>query len=89
MGDDQILYTALIVCFLLIVVSFKYNRKFGMVNMILFCLWGSVLYYHLLFDSSGGAGLVWWFFMLVFCGVQMLVLLLYFIIRTIRKRLQK
>lgn len=58
MGDEQILYTALIVCFLLIVVSFKYNRKFGMVNIILFCLWGSGLYYHLLFDSSGGAGLV-------------------------------
>lgn len=77
MSDNQLLYTASIVCFLLIMVSFRHSRKFGVINMILFCLYNSILYYHLIFDSSGGAGLVWWFFLLVLSGFQMLIVRIY------------
>jgi hypothetical protein len=91
MNDNQLLYTVSIVCFLLIILTFWRNRKFGGVNMILFCLYNSILYYHLVYDSSGGAGLVWWVFLLVLSGCHMLVLLIYFVIITIIKdnRLRK
>ena len=91
MNDNLLLYTVSIVCFLVIILTFWHNRKFGAVNMILFCLYNSVLYYHLVYDSSGGAGLVWWFFLLVLSGCHMLVLLIYFVITTIIKdnRLRK
>jgi len=85
MSDNQLLYTASIVCFLLIMVSFRHSRKFGVINMILFCLYNSILYYQLIFDSSGGTGLVWWFFLLFISGGHMLALLIYFVIITIIK----
>ncbi|RLJ32209.1 hypothetical protein CLU97_1657 [Chryseobacterium sp. 7] len=86
MSDNQLLYTASIVCLLLIIVSFKHNKKFGIVNMILFCMYNSVLYYHFIFDSSGGAGLVWWFFLLVLSAFQMLIVLIYLGVRAFQKR---
>ncbi len=81
MDDKQLLYTTSIVCFLIIILSFKHNKKFGTVNVVLFCLYNSVLYYHFIFDSSGGAGLVWWFFLLALSAFQMLIILIYFVIR--------
>jgi len=91
MNDNQLLYTVSIVCFLVIIVTFWHNRKFGGFNMILFCLYNSVLYYHLIYNSSGGTGLVWWFFLLVLSGCHMLGLLIYFVVITIikDKRLRK
>jgi hypothetical protein len=91
MNDNQLLYLASIVCFFLIILTFRHSRKFGGVNMLLFCLYNSILYYHLIYDSSGGAGLVWWFCLLVVSGCHMLALLIYFVITTIIKdnRLRK
>lgn len=91
MTDNQLLYLASIVCFFLIIVTFRHSRIFGGINMILFCLYNSILYYHLIYDSSGGTGLVWWFYLLVLSGCHMLALLIYFVIKTIIKdnRLRK
>jgi len=91
MNDNLLLYTVSIVCFLVIILTFWHKRKFGGVNMILFCLYNSVLYYHLVYDGSGGQGLVWWFFLLVLSGCHMLAILIYFIIITLIKdnRLRK
>ncbi|EFK35185.1 Uncharacterised protein [Chryseobacterium gleum] len=89
MNDNQLLYAASIVCFLLIMITFRHSWKFGTFNMMLFCLYNLILYYHLLFDSSGGAGLVWWFLLLVVPGLHMLALLIYFVIITIIKDSRK
>lgn len=89
MNENQLLYTVSIVCLLFMIISFRHNWKFGSVNMILFCLYNSILYYHFIYDSNGGAGLVWWFFLLVVSGVHMLVLLVYFVTITIIKDSRK
>ncbi len=81
MNDNQLLYTTSIICFLLIILTLRHYKKFGIVNVILFCLYNSVLYYHFIFDSSGGAGLVWWFFLMVLSAFQMLIILIYFVVR--------
>ena len=73
MSDTQILYVSSIICFILIICSFKFSKLFATVNLIMFCLYSVYLYYNLFYNSSDGASLAWWFYAIFFTVLQILI----------------
>lgn len=85
MTDNQILYTATIICFILILLSFKFNKQFGIINLIVFLLYSIRMYYGLFYQSKYGTALTWWFYLVILTGLQFLIVGIYLIVKLIRK----
>jgi hypothetical protein len=77
MSDNQVLYIASIICFLFILVSFKFSKQFAIVNLILFFLYSTILYYNLVYNSAYGSGLVWWSYAILLTVLQILIVGIY------------
>ncbi len=74
MSDSIILYTATICCFLLAILVYRYNKRFGLLNILCFIGYNVILYYLLFFHASGGSLFLWWFYLVIITTVQILIL---------------
>ncbi len=86
MNDNQLVYAVSIICLLFIIVSFKVNRLFGVINSVVFLLYSTFLYYNLFFKSGGGMSLVWWFYLLLVMGIHMLSVGIFFLIKLLKTK---
>jgi len=81
MSEEQFLYMSSAVCFIMILLSFRYRKQFAIINLVLFFIYSPLLYYNLFFNSAYGASLVWWSYLLFFTLLQVLVVCIYLGIR--------
>lgn len=77
MSDNQMLYISSVVCFVLILVSFRYGKQFAAVNLVVFCIYNLFLYYNLFFKGDGGSGFLWWFYLIILTVLQLLIVGIY------------
>lgn len=74
MTDNQVLYISTIICFVLIMASFKYKKQFARINMVLFLLYNVILYSSLFFGGDYGSSFLWWFYLMIITALQILIL---------------
>jgi len=86
MSDNQILYISSIICFLLIIVSFRFNRPFGMINLIGYILYNLFLYCNFFYENEGGSGFLWWFYLIILTALQIVVLGIYIGIKFFKRQ---
>jgi hypothetical protein len=84
-SDNQILYISSVVCLVLILLSFKFNKQIGVINLIVFLFYNALLYYNLIYKSDGGSGFLWWFYLIILTVVQILILCIYIGIKYFKK----
>lgn len=84
-SDNQILYISSVLCLILILVSFKFSRQVGVINLVLFSLYNTILYYNLIYKSDGGSGFLWWFYLVILTVIQILILGIYIGIKYFKK----
>ena len=77
--EDLIVYISSLVVFLSILISYRKNIKYGIINTAIFIIYSVVLYYYLFFMSSGGSSLLWLFYIIIFNIVHFIILLIYLI----------
>lgn len=85
MSDNELLYSSSVICLMLIIVSFRFNRQFGIINIIFFCLYNLLLYYNLFYKNDGGSGFSWWFYLIILTVIQILVIIIYLGIKLFTK----
>lgn len=85
MSDNQILYISSILCFLLIFISFKYNKQFAFTNAIMFVLYSVIFYYCLFNNGQGGSSFLWWFYLIIATSLQILIVVIYLGIKFFKK----
>ena len=85
MSDNQILCISSILCFVLIVLSSKHNKQFFLINIGLFILYSSVLYYKLFYQSKEGSALLWFFYLLSITVVQIIVIGIYLLTKFFKR----
>jgi hypothetical protein len=88
MNDILIVYFGWALCLVFILWLFKFNKQLAVINLTLFFIYNSVLYYNLLYNSAGGTALVWWFYLLVFTAVHILVISVYLAVKYFTKSIQ-
>ncbi len=86
MTEYQIAYAGSLVCFLLIIYLFQYNRKYALIHLISFGVYSIFLYYGLEYKSEGGSGLVWWFYLIVLTSIQTIILATHIIIKLFKNK---
>lgn len=79
MEDIFFLYLSSAICFILILILYKYNKSFFVKNITFFSLYSSILYYNLFFNSKWGASLLWLFYLLILNLIHILVIGFYII----------
>ena len=85
-SDNQILYISSVVCLILLLLSFKFSRQFGVINFVVFILYNAILYFNLIYKSEGGSGFLWWFYLIILTVVQILILGIYIGIKYFKKK---
>jgi hypothetical protein len=86
MTDNQLLFSSSLLCLILIIISFKFNKLFGIISLIIFVIYSSYLYYSLIYKSQYGSALVWWFYLLIITAIQIIISGTYIIIKLIKNR---
>lgn len=84
-SDNQILYISSVLCLILILISFKFSRQVGIINLVVFSLYNAILYYNLIYKSDGGSGFLWWFYLVILTVIQILILGIYIGIKYFKK----
>jgi len=84
-SDNQILYISSAVCLILILLSFKFSKQVGVINLVVFILYNAILYYNLTYKSEGGSGFLWWFYLIILTIAQILILGIYIGIKYFKK----
>jgi len=85
MSDNQILYISSVLCFLLVLLSFKYNRQFAMINGVVFIVYNALLYYCLFYKGQGGSSFLWWFYLLIATILQILIVGYFLVVNFFKK----
>ncbi len=85
MNDNQFLYISTILCLILILLSFKFSKQAGFLNLVIFSFYTILLYYNLLYKGDGGSSLLWWFYLIILTLLQSLILGIYISIRYFKK----
>ncbi len=73
MSDLQIEILSSVLCFLAILFSLKYSRRFALLNGIAFLLYTIQIYYGLAYKSQEGTGLVWEFLLVLLSAIQIII----------------
>ncbi len=84
--DELIMYSSSILLFVLIAVSFRFKKLFGIINGCIFAVYTAFFLYGLNYLSAGGVALVWWFFLLVFTWAHSIIVGIYLIVKSIKKK---
>lgn len=84
-AENIIMYSSSVLLFALILISYKFSRRFGLVNTIVFILYNSFLYYLFIFRGSGGSSLLWLFYLAILTSVQLLIVLIFVMRRWVKK----
>lgn len=85
MSDNQLLYLSSFLCIILIFISYKYNKQFAIISLIVFVLYSIYLYYGLKFKSEYGSALLWLFYLQLMTIIQIVISAIYIIVKLIRK----
>lgn len=84
--EDYIAYFFSTLCLLLILYSSRYNKKFALLNIIVWICYTSYLYYGFYFNSEYGGALAWWFYLTSISILQTIVLIGYMIMKRVKDR---
>jgi hypothetical protein len=85
MSDNQILYISSVVCLFLVLLSFRFSKQVGIINLVVFLLYNAILYHNLIYKSDGGSGFLWWLYLIILTIVQILILVIYIGIKYFKK----
>lgn len=85
MNDNQMLYISSTLCFILILISFRYGSWFAIINLTVFCTYSLFFYYNLYFNNSGGSGFLWWFYLAITTCLELLIVGIYLGIKLLKK----
>jgi hypothetical protein len=65
MSDNQLLQLSAILCIISILFSYRFNKLFAIINLVIYCLFSAFFYYKLFYFGQGGGSLLWWFYLVV------------------------
>ena len=88
MSENQIAYILSSICLILIILSYKTNKKFTVINLILFLIYNA-FFYNILFNSTGGVGLYGIVGLLLFLPIHILILIIFLIKNLVKKKFSK
>jgi len=77
MNDNNILYSCSILLFFVILICFKVNKNIAYLNLVIFLLYSSFLYYGFFFKSTDGTALAWWFYLAIITALQLIAVVIY------------
>lgn len=85
-SDNQALFAITAICIILILLSFKINRRFAIINLAGFCIYSMPLYYNLFYRNQGGSGFLWWLYLILITVLQLVVVAFYLCSQLIRNK---
>lgn len=85
MSDNQILYVSAVLCFTLILLSFKFGKYFAIINFIIFFIYSIAMYYGLFYRGEEGATLAWWFYLIGLNVLQILIVAIYLSVKFFKR----
>jgi hypothetical protein len=86
MNDNQIQLGSSALCFLLIMVAFKFGKKLAFINLIVFLLYSLPLYYNLYYNSKEGTALAWWGYLIALTIIHILIVGGYLIFKLVKRQ---
>ena len=84
-SDNQILFISSVLCLLLTLISFKFDKQIGILNLVVILIYYALLYYNLFFRGNGGSGFLWWFYLIILTAIQMLIIEIYIGLKFFKK----
>ena len=81
MNENNILYGSSILLLLLILATFKFNKSFILLHLIIYLLYSVYFYYGLFFKIHAGTALAYWFYLIIITGLHLLFMVGYLIIK--------
>jgi len=87
MEENQVAYMLMLstICFIFIMLSYRFNRKFATINFILFLIYNAFFYYGL-FNWQYGSSLYAIVGLSLFLPIHILILVIYLIINLIKTK---
>ena len=80
MTEEQILYLLSLIAALYYLLSFKYYKSWGKLNLLIFLVYTSYFYYGLFFQSTEGRALGWVILIYMFTGLHLIFSVIYSIV---------
>ncbi len=86
MTEEQTLYLLSFIAALYFLLSFKYFKNWGKLNLLIFILYTSYFYYGLLFQRSEGRAMGWVAFIYLVTGLHLTCIAIYTVAAFIYKK---
>jgi len=77
--DILLVFLLPIICFILVILSFKYDKKFASINFVLFCIYSTILY-GLAWVEGGHGAILWSALTIILNFMQILVVGIFVIV---------
>lgn len=84
--EEQTIYLLSFITALYFLLSFKYYKNWGKLNLLIFILYTSYFYYGLLFKSTEGIALGWLAFIYIVTGLHLIYIAIYTVAAFIYKK---
>jgi hypothetical protein len=83
--DDIIVISLTFILFLMILLLSIYGKKKAILNLVIFGLYNSILYYNYIYSGKYGSGFIWWFYAFLLNSIHLICVLLYLIFRLLKR----
>ena len=84
MNENQVMYLVSIFCFFLIIFTFKFNKQFAFINVIIFIIY-NIYFYYGLFNGKEGTSLGWLILLIIVTILQILLLSIFILAKLYKK----
>jgi hypothetical protein len=84
MSDNQLLQLSAILCIISSLFSYRFNKLFAIINLVIYCLFSAFFYYKLFYFGQGGGSLLWWFYLVVLSTLQFLINIIFIVMKTLK-----
>ena len=88
MSENQVAYILSIICLIFITLSYKINKRFAIINLILFLTY-NVYFYYGLFNWTQGSSLYAILGLFLFLPIHILILIIFLIKKLVKKEFSK
>lgn len=82
--EDNLVYLIQILLAGTLILSFKSNKLFSIINLAIAVVYSLPLYYCLFFHFEYGSGFLWWFYLIILSSIHLIVTIVYLIVKQVK-----
>lgn len=88
MSDNLLLYSSIGLCCILLWAVCYRNKRFGVVNIVVFFCYNLGLHWMLFKHGDYGSSFLWWFILLIVTFIHVIIMSIYLIINRLKENNQ-